>query len=377
MSAMTRIGVGSILLAFLALGETADARAQVRVESSVLFESYTFDTGLGYDDASQLSVPFTLRIPLGPRAGLTASSIFTRVSVTPSSGADAVETMSGLTDTELRLSVDIVPERLVFIGSGAIPTGMESIEAAQGPVLGVLVTDVLGFSTRNLGTGGSVGAGFAGGVPAGRMALGLAATFLQFGSFDPVVGGDRTLKPASELRIRGGIEGPAGERGYLRMAAVVSRRGSDEINGEALSSSGNRYVGYVSLAQRLGNSELMLYAFDLYRSAAQLETSALGAAVVPKGNLIAGGAQLTLALARDTRLTPRVEVRSSSQAPEGSTSLAKLGSSVRVGADLRQSVGPGATLVFEANGLVGNIESPTGSVGVTGFRFGAHLQVSR
>ena len=350
--------------------------AQVRVETSVLFESYSFEDGLGYSDASEFSLPFTVSFPLGGRARFTASSILTRVMLTASEGSDDIEDMSGLTDTEFRLAVDVLPERLVFIASAAIPTGIESIEAEQGPVLGVLVTDVLGFSTRSLGSGGNAGVGFAGGVPLGRMALGVAGTYQKFGSFEPILGGSNLLKPAPEFRIRAGIEGPAGTSSYLRLAGVVSRRGSDEINGESLSSSGNRYVGYASLSQGIGNTELMVYGFDLYRSSAQIESSALGAGVVPKGNLLTGGAQLTIPLANDTRATPRVEIRSSSQAPAGSTSLAKLGSSIRFGADIRQRLTGNAMLVIEAGGLVGGIEAADGNVGVTGYRFGAHLQVS-
>lgn len=359
-----------------------DAGSQVRVESAVLFESYSFDEGFALggtpevSSVSQLSVPFALTFPIGRRASLTASGGLTRVALTVGDGSGDVEPVTGLTDTEVRLGVDLVPDRLRFIATGAVPTGQASLEAQQTAILTVLVRDALGFSTRSLGTGGHVGGGFAGAVPAGEMALGFAGTYTQFGSYEPVTGTSRELKPAGEVRLRGGLEGPVGTGGYIRTAVIFARRGEDQINGETAVESSSRVAAYFSFDRRFGNASFLGYVYDLYRAGAQLE----GAALLPKANVMAAGVEFTLPVARATRVLPRIELRRTDQATGDADELHKLGTSVRFGADLRHRLAGGAVLVIEANGLVGDVvgdvEMDAGSVGVSGFRLGAHLQIT-
>ncbi len=359
------------------------ARAQVRVEGAVLYESYSFDGGFAIGGTpevsavSQVSLPFTLAFPLGPQAHLTASGGLVRTELTPASGSSAIEPVTGPTDTEFRVEVQLVPDHLLFIATGAAPTGQGSLNAQQTAVLTVLVQDVLGFSTRSLGSGGRYGGGIAGAVQAGKMAFGVAGTYTRYGSYEPVVGTGRQLAPAGELRLRAGLEGPVGSGGYLRLAGIFGRRGRDRVNGEALVESSNRLAAYFSYDGRVRNGSLLLYAYDLYRAGAQLE----GAALLPKANLIAAGLQITLPLARDTRLLPRVELRRSDQAAGDADVLEKLGTSVRFGADLRQRLSEGATLVLEANGLAGSLVSGVaasdGSIGVSGYRLGAHVEIGR
>jgi hypothetical protein len=348
-----------------------------------LYESYSFDGAFAVGGApavsaiSQMSVPLTVAVPLGAWANLTASGGLVRVETSPVSGSDPIESVSGPTDTEVRLEVQLVPDRLLFIATGAAPTGQGSLEAQQTAVLTVLVRDVLGFSTRSLGSGGYYGGGLAGAVQAGRMALGLAGTYTQFGSYEPVVGTNRQLAPAGEVRLRAGLEGPVGNGGYLRVAGIFGRRGQDRINGEAVVGSSNRFATYLSYDGRLGSGSLLAYAYDLYRAGAQFE----GATLLPKANLVAAGLQATLPVGRNTRLSPRVELRRSDQAVGGAAQLDKLGTSFRFGADLRQRLADGVTFVIEANGLVGDVvgelDAAGDAIGISGYRFGAHLEISR
>ncbi|MGD8321935.1 MAG: hypothetical protein PVJ02_15915 [Gemmatimonadota bacterium] len=361
----------------------AGVRSQVRVESAVLYERYDFAEGFAIggtpeiSSISQMSVPFTVAFPLGDRATLTASGGLVRVEVTPAAGSDAIESVSGPTDTELRLEVQLVPDRLLLVGTGALPSGQGSLDVQQTAVLTVLVRDVLGFSTRSLGSGGHYGGGLAGAVEAGDMAVGFAGTYTQFGSYEPVTGTGRQLEPAGELRLRAGLEGPVGEEGYLRLAGIFSRRGQDRINGEAVVESSNRFAAYLSYNGRVGKGTLLAYAYDLYRAGARFE----GAALLPKANLVAAGLEVTLPVARSTRVLPRIEIRRSNQAVGTGDTLEKLGTSIRFGADLRQRLSERAALVIEASGLTGSmvsdLEASTADVGLSGFRAGVRLEVTR
>jgi len=374
MSSTTRIGVLT-LFGIAWLLAPALTSAQARVDASALWESYSFDGTLPYADVSELSLPISASIPLGTVGELAISTAYVRVKLSLADGGGALEhLLSGVADTEARLTLDIVPDRLVFLATAAIPTGIESLEGDQQDVLNVLVTDVLGFYTQRLGSGGSVGGGLAGAVQAGRMAVGFAGSYPRFASYQPLVGGG-DVTPGGEFRFRGGVEGPVGENTYLRVAGILGIRGKDQLGGNELPGLGNRFGGYFSLDQGVGSATLSLYAFDLFRSDPQTGESVFGNPL-PRGNLAAAGARLTIPAGQQVRLTPRVEWRRSDRAPDLITSsLVELGHALRFGADVRVGVAPGMDIVLQGDGLVGSVES--GVADVTGYRVGVTFAVTR
>lgn len=367
--------IAAVAVLLTASSQAGYLSAQAQGQGMLLFERYSFDDGLGYSAVSEISVPVSVSYALTPQASLTFSAGFTRIALTPSDGSDDIA-VNGLTDSEARLTYQVLPDRLSVLLTGRIPTGIDELQAEEGTILQVLATDVLGFATRSLGSGGSIGGGLASAFPVGRMALGLAGTVTQAGSFVPVAGLNQELKPGTELRLRAGLEGPLGELSYLRVAAIFASRGDDEVNGDPLGS-GSRFSGYVSLDQRVGNTSVLLYAFDQFRADPQVEAAAFGG-VLPKGNLVALGAQVTVPVSRVVRVTPRLEFRRADQAPDlDQDELEKLGTSLRFSADVRYRVGPQTELVIEAGGLTGNVVSGSNDIGTSGFRLGAGLRLGR
>jgi hypothetical protein len=165
------------------------------------------------------------------------------------------------------------------------------------------------------------------------------------------------------------------------VATIFGSRQKDQIDGEEVGGLGNQIHAYISLNQGIQTGSLTLYAINSYRSAPQIETTAVGPVRLPKGNLLAMGARLEFPLARDIRLVPRFEYRRLSEAERsgaGDGSLESAGSTLRVGADLRLPISPNLALVAEGNGLFGNVGDREGStVDVNGFRAGVHLEVRR
>jgi hypothetical protein len=371
MRVATRIGAFAVLTVLL----PEVAAAQTRVDVSGLWESYSFDGPIPYLDVSELSIPVSASVALGSIGELAVSTAYVRVALSLEESGSAVEhVLSGVADTEARLTLELVPDRLVLLTTAAIPTGIESLQGGQQDVLNVLVTDVLGFYTQRLGSGGSVGGGLAGAVQAGSMALGFAGSYTRFGGYQPLVGGQE-VKPGGELRVRAGLEGPVADNTYLRVAAILGIRENDRLDGQDLPGLGDRIGGYLSIDQGVGSSTLSLYAFDLFRSDPQIGESAFGNPL-PRGNLIAAGARLTIPISTQGRLTPRLEWRRSDRAPDPeSGTLEELGSALRFGADVRAGLGPGVDLILQGDGLVGSVEG--GLADVSGYRVGVTLAVSR
>jgi hypothetical protein len=298
----------------------------------------------------------------------------------PSAGLENQE-VSGIIDTEARLVLELVPDRVSFLTTAVAPTGMEALHVDEEAVLTALSSQVIGFSTTRLGGGGRAGAGFVGAFPVGEMALGLAGTYTHSLSYSPLVGQSSEWKPGGEIRIRAGLEGTVAPQSYLRVAAIFAARQADQLDGNQQGEVGNQVHVYASLNQGFESSALTLYMFDSYRSAPQIESTSIGAVLLPKGNLLALGAKLEIPVARETRLIPKAEFRRLTEAPRDETgggSLEAAGSTFRLGADLKHPLNQNLALVVEANALFGNVGAGNGAtVGVSGFRGGLHLEFRR
>ncbi len=372
---MTRRSVLLVTLASVLVPGALDAQRDITVRSSVVFESYTFDQGLVFDRVSEISVPVAVDIGLGRYGVLTITSGFADVDLSSTDAQFPDQRLTGALDTEVRLSVNVVPGRLVAVATGAIPTGMKSVRENELSILGALSSDIIGFSTSTLGTGGNVGGGFVGAIPLGQFALGLGATWRQSLTYEPVSGLDEDFRPGGELRVRGGLEGPLGLRTYLRIAGIWAMRQKDEINGRNRNGIGDRVIGYVSVNQAVGAGSLTLYGFDVYRGDPQIEPTATGAAVFPRGNLLAVGGRYSIGLDSRTTVVPRVEYRLSVSARDtADTDLDRAGESFRFGADVRRSLSPKTSLVFRASGAFGEVVQAGRDIGLRGFRVSGQIE---
>jgi hypothetical protein len=354
-------------------------QSRVGIRTAFLYEGYKFDPGLAFDEITELMIPLQAEIPVGRLASLTVSTGYVRVDLKSATEDNVLpdQSLSGMLDTQARLSFNLVEGRLVLLATSTLPTGTQSVRRDELSILGALASDIIGFSAATVGSGGDVGGGFAGAVPLGRFALGLGATYQQPFSYQPVLGLDTLLQRGSEFRGRLGLQGPLARRTFLRVTGMYVMRQKDRLSGMTQNGVGNRLVGYVSLNQGVGPAMLTLYGFDVFRSDPQIETGALGAAVLPRGNLLAWGAQLALTLGRSTTFTPRYEYRLSATAADTSdTVLRQAGLTMRFGGDIRQSLGRTVTLVIQGDGVTGHVVQAGADVGLRGFRAGMHLEIT-
>ncbi len=368
-----------LTLALFAMPTSVAAQGDLDVRVSTLFESYSFDTGLPFRKVTEFTVPVSITYQLGRFGNIALSSGYATVDLTSSDPTQlADQTVSGVLDTEARLSVNVVPGRLVALFTGSLPTGVKTVAFEELSILGVITSDLIGFSTSNFGTGGSVGGGFAGAVPVGRMAVGFGATYDHPLEYQPILGQPNDLRPGAEVRLRTGIEGPIGRRTYLRLTGILARRQKDRVDGVTQNGVGNRLVGYVAVNHGLGSSQITLYAFDVFRGDPRIEQTAAGAAFLPRGNLIGVGGEVTIPVGVTSSVVPRFEFRHSSVAPdEMDTTLRKLGQSLRVGVDFRARARQNVAIVARLDGLTGSVQQSGAGIGLTGFRVALHIELMR
>ncbi|OGU17808.1 MAG: hypothetical protein A3K13_09300 [Gemmatimonadetes bacterium RIFCSPLOWO2_12_FULL_68_9] len=349
--------------------------------TAVLYESYNFDTLLVFDRVSEMTVPFGLSYNLGRLGNIALSSGYARVDLRSTDTTLGDQQLSGLLDTEARLSVNLVPGKLVMLVTGAVPTGIKTVQQKELAILGALSSDVVGFAASNLGSGGNVGGGLVGAFPLGRWAAGFGATFRQPMGYAPVLGEDEQLKPGSEIRLRAGLEGPLARRTYVRTAAILARTSKDRIAFAGADSTrngvGNRLITYLSVNQGIRSFSLTAYVFDVLRGDPQMEPTAVGAAVLPRGNVLALGGRLDVPLGGATTVTPNAEWRASDAAPnDTTTALERLGTSLRYGVDVRHRLTRSMAVVFQGAGTSGYIVQAGDRVNLSGYRVGLHLELT-
>ena len=218
-----------VLVGLVLLVTPAAAQLQTGGNSAFVYEQYSFDSGLAYLRDVCGSRPAALPLPgpgrrcrrTGPLAGAGD----------PDVGLDDKE-IAGIIDTEARLVVDLIPDRLSLLATGVLPTGIEALEVQEEAILAALSSPVIGFSTTRLGGGGRVGGGLVGALPVGQMALGLAGTYTHSVGYSPVLGHDMEWQPGAEIRLRAGLEGTVGPQSYLGCPTIFASRQADKLDGE-------------------------------------------------------------------------------------------------------------------------------------------------
>jgi len=368
-----------LVIAAALVAQPGSGQVPLTVQAATVFESYSLSPSLDsvVENVSEVTIPVVATARVGGRAVVSLASGYTRVSV----GLENQETshISGLLDTELRLEVQALRDRVTLFTTASFPTGMATLASEEVAFLGVLTSDVIGFSAPNLGGGGAVGGGLAAAVPFGRMALGLATSFSSHGTYAPVEGQPGEFRPGPELRLRVGIEGPVGQRSFLRVSGILAHRGDDQLNGIAEPSVGDRISAFVSLERGLGSSTLLAYAFNMFRSASGLESTPIGTTVLNRGNVLVLGAQWSYPIASGTALTPRLEFRDSrSEVEEMGSGLQPVGRTTRIGVDLRRQLGERIAGVLKADGLFGSAAHTMmdGDADVRGYRLTLQLEAS-
>ncbi|HEV2672371.1 MAG TPA: hypothetical protein VGU74_14860 [Gemmatimonadales bacterium] len=365
----------ALLLAVLSALAPSVAFAQAATtvaRTGVYFESYTFGSGLAFRRVSELTVPVAVSQRVGNRFVIDVATAYASASAQQAGGPDIEH--SGLVDTDVRATMNVVPGRLLFTVVATLPTGATTVPDTTIPLFGATATDLLAFTTPNFGTGGGVSSGFASAFRMGaNWAVGAAASYRYGASYVPVTGGSRLI-PGGEIRARAGIEGPFGGDKYFRGALVYTTTAENDIGGGEQSAIGDRVLAYGAASLPVGNGQLSIYGWDMRRLRARNENVPATIAV-PRGNVLALGARLDKPLSPNVTLVPLVEFRHELTGPADKMEL--LGYLLRGGADLRYRLSDRATGVIHAQLAIGTLQDEGIRVSVVGPRVGMLIEWSR
>jgi hypothetical protein len=127
-------------------GQASDALyARFNAVSGWEGRSYSFDPGIGTKTASLWTIPVVVVAPIGRKASVDLTTHYVSGRVDAYSGGSS--TLSGLTDTQVRLLYTVNRDRLVGTLSFNLPTGNHSLSPSEFAVAGALGSNYLSWRT--------------------------------------------------------------------------------------------------------------------------------------------------------------------------------------------------------------------------------------
>jgi len=313
------------------------------VSTGIEARYYRFGQDLGVKSLGQIAIPIAIVAPIG-RFTFDAGAWIAATTLTGLNGFR--ETVSGITDTQIRAAYVLGSDALVLTALVNLPTGATNLSAAEYAVLSATASSFLAFPVNAYGSGLSATLGVAGAIRAGAWSLGLAGSARVSDGFTPFQDSDGgyTYQSGLEARARLGADRLVGN-GRLAFGLTLSTFSDDEfVNGAGATGvyrPGRRVIGEASYTALIGPATVTGYVWDFYRTSGD----SAGSSVANHENLFAAGVATRIPMSPTLNLEPGAELRFANPA-EGSAVLLELSAAARIRLSPRYTLIPVARLDF-------------------------------
>jgi hypothetical protein len=306
---------------------------------------------------SEFTIPIFVIVPVSPKLTVDVGTAYASAKVRPNgANPEQSSTISGFTDTQIRANLSLGTDFIVLTGGVNLPTGRETAAPEEELAAFRIGNDFLSFPISNLGTGFGGTLGLAVARPVGEWNLGFGASIRQTASYEPFTdnnGARPRFQPGNEYRARVGLDHPLGT-GRFAFGLTYSKFGDDDIAGSVYNT-GDRYVAQAGFNNSFAGANLLLNAWDLYRSSGAIFT---GERIGPENiaNVLIGVGFRTMGGV----LEPTIEGRDWTQQDLSASLLATIG--------LRYTADAGGYAVTPSVGYTaGRFAATDGSANLTGF----------
>lgn len=299
---------------------------------------YTFDSGIGTKAVSQWNLPIVVAAPLGRKVSIDLATHYASGRVSTYAGGS--ETLSGFTDTQVRLLYTVNRDRLVGTVSFNLPTGQRTLSASQFQIAAAVGSNYLSFPVSSFGTALGVTGGLAYAERRGAWNVGLSGSLRYVGSYSPFAADTLSYKPGLEGRVRAGADRLIGRASRLLLGLTMSTFSTDVYTGSSAVvsgwySPGTRFIGELAFVRVIDRATLTFSAWDYYRltglaNAVQVSET--------KENVFDGELRLTYPVTTRVQLEPMVAFRQWSPADYRGGRLKSGGLLMRAGLTDRVSV---------------------------------------
>jgi hypothetical protein len=239
------------VLLLLALAPAAAAQAPPAASTGVAWETYSFHDkeAVGLRSITLLTVPWAVHAPLPAGLAVDVSGAYARGQVGRYDGGTA--TLSGLTDTQVRIARAFGRDRVTLALAAAIPTGKSRNTPDEALVANAVAADLLPFRISNWGTGGGVGMSAAYAERLGGFGIGVSGGYTLARSFQPFAPADgqdeAAYRPGDEARLRVAADHAVGRAAKAAVQLTWQHFDTDRFGGRNLYRAGDRLQAVASL----------------------------------------------------------------------------------------------------------------------------------
>jgi hypothetical protein len=363
-----------------------------------LYEAWSFGDGfyqpiggadsVGIDRASQWAIPIAVVIPLGARFSLDVSTAYASAEVKLASTdpdlATSTYSISGPTDTKLRLTTKLAGDNVLFTLGINAPTGKTELDGEELAALRVMAAPALGFAMPALGTGSGGTAGVVVARQLGNWAWALGASYEMRAEYSPIAvsGGLSTLdfNPSDAIHLSLGSNVLLGQH-QMTLGASADFFGEDELRsggGAPAAASATQLGPIYTLEWRLDLAtrrlrEASVFLIERYRTSYEQNGEEVEDS---DGSYFDAGLRLVFPAGAHTGLITALSVRHQTGLGSDNTvsTAALAGGALAVG--LSRDVGSGYTLQPVLRIQRGTIESGPNSASASALGLGITLSRS-
>lgn len=222
----------------------AQSSPQVLIDASAIAQSYTTDDGT----VQQTTIPLRASVRVSRSIEVQYRTAFA------TADGDGLETVSGLTDTQIgaRFSQPVGRGVLDLSLTTSLPTGQTSLTLAELATASTLSIDDYAFATPSFGRGMVVAPGVSVALPVGETtALGLGAVYSVASDYTLVALDPEPYAPGDELLLTAGLDAAFGRSGLVTVEGSFTRYGEDAYR-EATYQPGSMVSGAIRVAMGSG-----------------------------------------------------------------------------------------------------------------------------
>jgi hypothetical protein len=265
-----------LVLPALLAASTALAQGGARIGPQ--FYSYTLGAPSNVT-ITETAVPFFAFVPLGGMT-LDVGSAYAMVNVKSTVAGQTRESkITGLTDTQIRATMNLGTDMVVLTAGLNVPTGKSTADTSEQMAAALIGNDFLVLPISSMGSGFGGTGGLALAKPVGLWNLGAGLSVRSGMPFDPyqdAAGNKLRYTPGTEMRVRLGIDHPYGS-GRAALGFTYSKFSDDKFQ-TSVYNTGDRMFTQGSLSNAIWNGDYLLSAWNMLRTSGTLaDGSATGA----------------------------------------------------------------------------------------------------
>ena len=261
-----------LILPALCVATTASAQGGARMGPQ--FVSYSLGAPSNVT-ITETAIPIFAYMPLRSGISLDIGTAFAMASVKSTiNGQERESKISGLTDTQIRATMNLGSDLVLLTAGVNIPTGKSTADTSEQMAAALIGNDFLVFPVSSMGSGFGGTGGVAIAKPVGQWNLGAGLsvrTAMPFDPYEDASGAKLRYTPGTEMRARVGLDHPYGT-GRAAVGFTYSKFGDDKFQ-QSIYNTGNRLLTQASLSNSLWNGDYALNVWNLFRSSGTLADS--------------------------------------------------------------------------------------------------------